>query len=96
MESVMTQVFEQVMVPVGKIGSICAWEGCTATFQGDMPHGWINLLAYWAPRPLTNFWEIPVKDRMRDACLCPEHTRQLDSQLKPIGRALDAPAQGHA
>jgi hypothetical protein len=25
----------------------CAWAGCDATFEGNMPPGWQWLLAYW-------------------------------------------------
>jgi integrase len=39
-------------------------------------------------RPKINFRDIAPADFVRDAVLCPEHTRLLDSQLKDLGRAL--------
>jgi hypothetical protein len=29
---------------------MCAWRGCTETFDGETPPGWTNLLTYWARR----------------------------------------------
>jgi hypothetical protein len=53
-----------------------------AKFTGNMPSGWINLLAYWSMIPEMNFLQIPPEDILRDGVLCPEHARALESQLK--------------
>jgi hypothetical protein len=69
-------------------GSMCAWDGCEATFKGEMPRGWTILLTYWAKRPVLDLMTLPARDWMRDGVLCPEHTRALESQLKDLSRDL--------
>lgn len=66
-----------------KIPSVCAWGGCEKTFTGDMPLGWVWLLAYWRKTPAVNFLEIGWNDQ-RDCALCPEHMRELDALLKVV------------
>jgi hypothetical protein len=81
------KVSEVKAIPIADIsGFMCAWDGCAATFTGDMPRGWIYLLTYWSPRPELTFWTIPSHDILRDAVLCPEHTRAPESQLKDLFR----------
>ena len=81
-----TQVFERKDIPKAALMSrICAWRGCTATCKGDLPRGWVFLIAYWSKKPFTNFMDIPPKDIYRDAVLCPEHARELESHLKDLG-----------
>jgi hypothetical protein len=77
-------------------GCICAWDGCAATFDGDMPKGWINLFAYWSPRAELAFWTIAPQHVLRDAVLCPEHTRALECQLKELSRLGSMPPMGVA
>ena len=78
-----TKAFEDKDVPVTDvIGCVRARDGCAATFSGSMPRGWINLLAYWSKHPEPNFLQIPLENMLRDAVLCPEHARALESQLK--------------
>jgi hypothetical protein len=78
-----SKVFEDKNVPLDDIvGCVCAWDGCTTRFGGSMPKGWINLLTYWSKRPEPNFLQIPPQDIWRDAVLCPEHARALQSHLK--------------
>jgi hypothetical protein len=92
-----TAVFERKMIPPTQLtGRICAWRDCEARFAGDMPAGWTNLILYWAPRPILNAADIPARDWLRDAVLCPEHTRLLDSQLKELGREVSGPVAGSA
>jgi hypothetical protein len=77
------KVFEDKNVPVADIiGCRCAWERCAARFSGNMPRGWIYLLTYWSKHPESNFLQIPPEHIVRDAVLCPEHARALESQLK--------------
>jgi hypothetical protein len=77
------KAFEDKSVPLAEItGCVCAWDGCAARFTGDMPRGWINLLAYWSKRPEMNFSTIPPQNVVRDGVLCPEHAGALESQLK--------------
>jgi hypothetical protein len=79
------------------MGSMCAWKGCPETFPGDMPRGWTYLLAYWAPRPGLDVTPLMTgKDFMRDAALCPMHTRELDRLLKATGRELSGAMAGSA
>jgi hypothetical protein len=87
---------EMTSSEVAAAGCICAWDGCTAVFKGDMPHGWTWLLMYWSKRPAMSVLYVPHRDVPRDAVLCPEHTVVLDGQLKYLGRELNFPAQGHA
>jgi hypothetical protein len=57
---------------------------------------WTNLIVYQG-KPKLSFLDIPPKDCLRDAVLCPTHTQLLDRQLKELGRALlDQPAAGMA
>jgi hypothetical protein len=77
-------------------GCICAWDGCAARFSGNMPTGWINLLAYWSKRPEMNFSKIPSQDVVRDGVLCPKHTRALEAELKNLGRSVSIPPEGAA
>ena len=84
-------VFEQRQASeadVSSSGAICAWNGCLETFRGDMPNGWTWLLMYWNKQPLLKY---TGADTLRDAALCPAHTRALDLQLKDLGRQLDRP-----
>jgi hypothetical protein len=76
-------------------GGTCAWDGCTATYTGDQPRGWINLLTYWSPKPAHNL-KAMLRHCQRDAVLCPEHSRALEGLLKDLGRALDVPPAGAA
>jgi hypothetical protein len=90
-------VLERKKVKLSELtGRMCAWDGCGASFKGDMPEGWTNLIMYWAPSPIPNVLDIPPADWLRDAGLCPEHTRLLESQLKDLGRAVSGPAAGCA
>ena len=77
-------------------GSMCAWDGCAATFSGDMPKGWTNLLVYWSKRPELNFLTIPPQDMLRDAVLCPEHACALECHLKDLGRLVSISPKGVA
>jgi hypothetical protein len=78
------------------MGSICAWDGCQATFKGDMPRGWVYLITYWAKRPQLNILDVPQRDMPRDAVLCPKHAHALESQLMDLGRQINEPARGSA
>jgi hypothetical protein len=76
---------------------MCAWGDCGATFEGDMPHGWHWVLAYWAPQPFSSsLLEVPQEDMLRDCVLCPKHAAALERQLKELPRHLDGPAAGRA
>jgi hypothetical protein len=70
-------------------GSLCAWEGCERVFdRRTLPEDWALLTLYQSKRPIRNFLDLPKEALLRDAFLCPDHTKQLDDQLKDIGRAL--------
>ena len=91
------KVFEVKNIPIADIsGSLCAWDGCAATFSGDMPKGWTNLLVYWSKRPELNFLAIPPQDMLRDAVLCPEHACVLECHLKDLGRLVSMSPKGMA
>jgi hypothetical protein len=78
-------------------GSLCAWEGCDRVFDGrTLPEDWAILTLYRSKRPILNFLDIRAEGLLRDAVLCPEHTKQLDDQLKDIGQALSELAAGSA
>jgi hypothetical protein len=99
-----TMVFEKKIMRVSDIaavGSICAWDGCDATCTHNeneyLPKGWTVLLMFWSGKPVVNIWDdVPPSDMLRDAVLCPEHTRALDGQLKPLASRLDRETQGNA
>jgi hypothetical protein len=86
-------VFEEKLVPTESLKrGMCAWRGCTAVFgQGDLPPGWIWLIAYWAPQVVTDFVHAPpgYDDWHRDGVLCPAHAHALDDLLKPLPRAIN-------
>ncbi len=80
-------------------GSICAWAGCDATFKGPMPEDWRWLLVYWRSRPAITTKLVKIANSRhcdRDAVLCPEHARELESQLKDLVRWADRPMSGEA
>ncbi|UGA45648.1 hypothetical protein HU230_0006305 [Bradyrhizobium quebecense] len=88
---------ERRMMPISefeKLDSVCAWRGCRETCrvgqegQDYLPKGWTFLLMFWAREvPLTNLWDaVPQSDMLRDAVLCPQHTRELDRLLIPLPR----------
>lgn len=59
-----------------------------------MPKGWTWVAMYWGRHPIPHLEE--VRDWVRDAALCPEHTTLLDDNLKPLLRELDQDARGTA
>jgi hypothetical protein len=66
-----------------RAGSLCAWDGYTETFDGDMPVGWWWLLLYHHPQAVDDpFYEGALVGR--DCALCPNHASELDSLLKRI------------
>lgn len=67
-----------------KLPTGCAWGGCHERFTGDMPIGWVWLLAYWTARPNLHVRNIDRQNWARDAALCPRHMRELDGLLKAI------------
>jgi hypothetical protein len=87
---------ESGTIRLGKVSAHeCAWDGCTATFDGDKaPEGWAWLILYRSGRPHLNFLDIPSKDVLRDAALCPTHARQLERRVKDSGGALSGPTVG--
>ncbi len=95
-------IAEQVVMKAGdleKMGSMCAWAGCEATFDGRMPHDWRWMLVYWRAHPATNHKLGKVamsKSCDRDVALCPEHALLLEGELKPIMRWPSAKTSGTA
>ena len=86
---------------VEKMVMQCAWIGCerTKSMAEPMPPDWKNLILYWSPHPqpsatLLDVCSGPFCDR--DAALCGEHAKELDSLLKDIGQALSGPVAGQA
>jgi hypothetical protein len=69
------------------VASICAWDGCLASFTGDMPRGWQWLLVYWRKQPLLPVTPDDLPKTMRITALCPEHARALD-RLRASARML--------
>ena len=79
--------------------SRCAWHECGADFKGEMPAGWNYLLVYWHPEPQVEATLAEVSRSnfcSRDAVLCPEHSRELESNLVDIARWTDMPVSGQA
>ncbi len=80
-------------------GSVCAWDGCEAAFEGSLPSDWRWLLVYWQPRPdVHHTLEQIVMGSVcdRDTALCPAHARELDGLLKDLGRWTQEPMGGTA
>jgi len=67
-------------------GSMCAWAGCAASFEGNAPEGWRWLLLYGRERPAPHVGDIPGKTWDRDTVLCPEHAAALNALLKDSNR----------
>lgn len=67
---------------ISGMGSMCCWDGCTKTFEKDMPPGWNWLVAFWAPGTIHGFAEIGPKDWLADCALCPEHSQALVANFK--------------
>lgn len=81
---------------IANMGSMCAWDGCGEHFQGRMPDGWRSLLLFWSAQPVDRIAEIRPETFDRDAVLCPAHARELDGQLKDLGRKLMGEVAGSA
>jgi hypothetical protein len=96
------KVYELKKVRANEISGIqCAWKGCQASMKpdpnGDLPPGWSALLLTRSYRAYAQpLLDIPPELCLRDAALCPEHTRQLDSLLVYLSRELAGPAAGSA
>jgi hypothetical protein len=96
------KVSEIQMIPLNQIGgNMCTWKGCEAVYKTDhnrpldLPPGWSALLLTRSFH-VGNLLDLPPGECLRDGCLCPEHTRLFDTQLKDIDRALDGPTVGSA
>jgi hypothetical protein len=50
----------------------CAWAGCEATFEGETPESWTDLIAV-------------SDDIWLDVALCPKHRKQLVARLIEFG-----------
>jgi hypothetical protein len=62
----------------------CAWNGCTASFAGQIPDGWRWLLLHGGD-PVLRFDDIPLQSMDQDAVLCPMHVGKLNGLLKHFG-----------
>jgi hypothetical protein len=93
-----TTKFSFEMVPMSKLsGMHCAWDGCGESFDGEAPPGWVSLLTFPGMGDVTHdSVTIKLKKLVRDAALCPGHSRCLDAVLKDIGQRVAAPHQGSA
>ena len=68
------EVRQVSVAEVAAMGSMCAWQGCARTFEGDMPGGWTWLVTYWSP-------DAEAGKRL----LCPTHAAELEHLLKDVG-----------
>jgi hypothetical protein len=93
-----TKLFHMEMVPKSKLsGMLCAWDGCRESFEGEAPPGWVSLLTFPGMGDVTHdSVSIKIDQLVRDAALCPGHSRCLDAVLKDIGQRVAAPHQGSA
>src|SRR5215469_7720440 len=92
------KVAELKSVRVSDISCPCAWKGCTAecNLGEELLSAWSALLLTRSRRAAA-LLEIRPGECLRDTCLCPEHTRLLDSQLVDLIRWEPmAPAAGSA
>jgi Protein of unknown function (DUF3631) len=67
------------------MGFVCAWDGCGACFKGDAPPGWVWMVAYHANHPEPHLELLERRQWVRDSVLCPQHARELDAMLIPLG-----------
>ena len=84
---------------IAEAGGMCAWDGCTATFEGELPTDWRWLLLYWqkSPDPVALIKTLVSGLSIdRHAALCPGHTQMLGSQLKDLMRRTTEPPEGSA
>jgi hypothetical protein len=66
-------------------GRICAWDVCENYCDGDLPPDWANLLTWWSPQPVMKVEDIVLGPFCtRDAVLCGQHARELESLLKTL------------
>jgi hypothetical protein len=74
-----------------EIGGVrrCWWRGCPEHYEGLQPPGWVYLVAYHAPRPVSDLKE--VNYWVHDVSLCTKHAKAL---LEPLGP--DAPELARA
>jgi hypothetical protein len=64
--------------------TICAWDGCEASFSEMLPpKGWTDLLLLVGGNSPPDLHQIVAGDGvLRDCCLCPAHSAELQSKLK--------------
>jgi hypothetical protein len=62
----------------------CAWKGCEASFNGDLPYGWVWLLTYRGATPDITVGTVTQAAMHRDTVLCPHHKAALERLLKEI------------
>lgn len=87
---------EMTKQEIRSMGGMCAWEDCDETYDGNMPNGWRRLLVFWSQGIILDVREIPQDTWDRDGVLCPEHARELESQLKDLARWFGKPMSGNA
>jgi hypothetical protein len=87
MVSEIRETTPELMAEIARQGRICAWDECMNVCHGDLPPDWVNWLTWWWPQPdLTKMTDIVMSSFCtRDAVLCGDHARALQSLLKPIG-----------
>jgi hypothetical protein len=76
-------------------GRCCAWAGCSNVCEGDLSLDWVNVLTWWWPQPTLTIEETVFGPTCtRDAVLCGQHARELESLLTPIrpDSRLETPA----
>jgi hypothetical protein len=99
---------EQALTRSEKVrpGSIRAWDGCRRTFTGDMPAGWVWLLAYCARRDrrtVPRHHIRPCRDRLCNSWRCrqagalphPRTHRARPGRRQGEGRQIRAQADPH-
>jgi hypothetical protein len=85
----MVKVWEEAYIPADEIvGYQCAWKDCEDCFKGDMPHGWVWLVTYWAPTPHIMTYPVPQKDMPRDAVLSLFDDSRVWGGVERLAKAL--------
>lgn len=79
-------------------GVACAWDGCSAHFDGEMPPGWTWLISYHDKVPTISDWtgEDWAYRPYHDWALCPAHTRELMLLFKGVHALTDREPEGSA
>lgn len=76
---------------LSQMGSACVFMGCSASFHGDMPEGWLWCVLYHDRKPSIIHWKSQdwAQRPYLDVCLCPQHARHVQTLFKEGARIAE-------